>query len=546
MSSNTEAEGGAPKRKGLSLYANLLDPEASTPGSVTRAPVLFKQPESQQQDAEAAAKKQVNTALRFPPTKRPQLQSQKQKAKTTFPKGGFLPTSSSSPDATAKAGAPRPPPVKSTIADWTADDDDANGFYAGDQHNRGRKWKKRKKNNKEAARVVLDWGDVYEVSIPDNFGEYKHSDEWIQQSRDWKDRLYAHRSRAYQDSDLSSDDEDAGATRMNPRFAPPSNYNFAPPPPSDEQPKVPPPPPVEIDRDETADEVYARRMRMSQAQQPPPPPPVESLPLPPPPGAPPALQPEPLKPTMHPALAAMQSPTISRTPVRYNLPPPPAELPSEAELEKALAQDEEAPTPPSDAPTGQGTGAEEDAPRSNRPGREGFAKRFMEKYGWSKGQGLGAQGTGITTALRVEVEKRKKKSDAEGGGYVNRARQGKIVGGKKNVSEEEEVGKFGAMSEVVVLKGMLGGMDVQTEMEGGLVQEIGEECGEKYGRVERVYVWRDGENDEQEEGPPVFVKFTSQLSALRAVNALDGRIFNGNAIRARFFNTDKFESGEYE
>ena len=62
--------------------------------------------------------------------------------------------------------------------------------------------------------------------------------------------------------------------------------------------------------------------------------------------------------------------------------------------------------------------------------------------------------------------------------------------------------------------------------------------------------------------PPVFVKFTSQLSALRvgsmllevnfalsniaqAVNALEGRIFNGNTITAKFFDSEKFASGIY-
>ena len=64
---------------------------------------------------------------------------------------------------------------------------------------------------------------------------------------------------------------------------------------------------------------------------------------------------------------------------------------------------------------------------------------------------------------------------------------------------------------------------------------------------------------------PVFVKFVSPLSALRvssivsdqrswcladecfhkAVNALEGRIFNGNAIVARFFDLEKFEKGIY-
>jgi len=44
----------------------------------------------------------------------------------------------------------------------------------------------------------------------------------------------------------------------------------------------------------------------------------------------------------------------------------------------------------------------------------------------------------------------------------------------------------------------------------------------------------------------VFVKFTSQLSALRAVNALEGRVFNGNVIRARFFDSEAFEEGRFE
>ncbi|EHK99169.1 putative Splicing factor U2af large subunit A [Glarea lozoyensis 74030] len=62
----------------------------------------------------------------------------------------------------------------------------------------------------------------------------------------------------------------------------------------------------------------------------------------------------------------------------------------------------------------------------------------------------------------------------------------------------------------------------------------------EYGRVERVYIDRNGET------PKVFVKFTNQLSALRAVNALEGRIFNGNTISALFYDTETFETGNYE
>jgi splicing factor 45 len=169
----------------------------------------------------------------------------------------------------------------------------------------------------------------------------------------------------------------------------------------------------------------------------------------------------------------------------------------------------------------------------------------LSKYGWTKGSGLGAQGTGIVNPLYAKVDKRKKKPDTEGGGYVTPAGTGKILGGQKSKTTQEE-GKFGAMSEVVKLEGMLRGLDLDVELnreEGGIMQEIGEECGEKYGSVERVYIDRNGA---EADGGVVFVQFISQLSALRAVNALEGRVFGGNVIKARFWDREKFEQGLYE
>ena len=168
--------------------------------------------------------------------------------------------------------------------------------------------------------------------------------------------------------------------------------------------------------------------------------------------------------------------------MRYNLPAAPSELPSsEAELEDALRTDLREEEEPSDA-----------APRSLRPGQKGFAERLMSKYGWSKGSGLGASGSGIVNPLRVQVEKQKKKPDSEGGGFVGPGGRGKIIGGKKKGGHdaEAEEGKFGVMSEVVVLRGMVDGMDLDAEMEGagdgGLMQEIGEECGDKVSLIRKA------------------------------------------------------------
>ena len=293
-----------------------------------------------------------------------------------------------------------------------------------------------------------------------------------------------------------------------------------------EEPKEyrPPPPPTEVADDATGEDAYARRLRMS--QQPPPPPSAPPTAIP----SPPALRPPASVP---PPPTALRTPTsvppppdipppppgqITGAPVLYNLPPPPDDIPaSQAELEEALT----------------------DEPKSSRPGQAGFAERLLSKYGWSKGQGLGAQGTGIINPLYAKADKRKKKSDAEGGGFATPATTGKILGGTKSKLEEE--GKFGAMSEVIRLENMLDGMDLDEELsrDDGIMQEIGEECGEKYGSVERVYIHR-------QESPLVFVQFVSQLSALRAVNALEGRVFGGNTIVARFWSTEKFKAAEYE
>ncbi|KAJ5176324.1 uncharacterized protein N7482_002201 [Penicillium canariense] len=527
----------------MSLYANLLDPSAeSSPGTISRAPVVFKQSSEidAQSDESAAKKQQLNAAsLRFQPTKRPQL-NQKPKPKPTLPKAGLPPGVT---QASNSAGGP----AKSTLADWAATEEDDLDYYMGEKRQRG--GRKKRKKNREPQMAMQNWDDIYDPSRPNNYEEYRHSDEKILEVREWKDRLYAHRMKRSPTPDSDSDDYDRP---MNRQFAPPGS--FAPPPNLND---IPPPPPADIPDDPSGEDAFARRARMSQHPNndmampnyspPPPPPPPEQPPAPPPDVAtdedpylrrtqqsqnPPSSENAPVPPPPRP-LDAFQpsSATISRAPVRYTLPPPPEDIPaSEAELEEVFAKEQ-----PAETEDG------EDAPRSLRPGQKGFAERLLSKYGWTKGSGLGATGSGIVKPLQVKVEKQKKRPDSEGGGFVTPGGRGKIIGSKK---KEEDTGKFGPMTNVIILRGMLDGMDLDAELQraegGGLMQEIGEECNEKYGRVERVYIARDVGTP-----MPVFVKFTNELSALRAVNALEGRIFNGNTILARFFDPEKFEQGVY-
>jgi hypothetical protein len=182
------------------------------------------------------------------------------------------------------------------------------------------------------------------------------------------------------------------------------------------------------------------------------------------------------------------------------------------------------PTPPQPSQPSQPRQEEE---RTLLPGQKNFAQRLMAKYGWTKGTGLGATESGITTALRVHVEKRRRKPDAEGGGFEGPGGRGRVIapkmgkpkptssstststgGGVEGAAAAGE-GRFGKSSVVVVLDRMLDNLaaDLESEVEAGLGQEIGEECGERYGRVERIVV--------DVEGRRVFIRFVEGVSALR-------------------------------
>jgi splicing factor 45 len=129
---------------------------------------------------------------------RPSLQRAPAAAPSTTPSE---PTTADLIDSTVR------PQVKTTLADWTAEgeDNNVNGFYGGEKRQRG--GRKKRKKNKEESRVPQNWDDIYDPSRPNNYEDYKHSDEKIMELREWKNKLYAHRLAKRQDidSDSSSD-----------------------------------------------------------------------------------------------------------------------------------------------------------------------------------------------------------------------------------------------------------------------------------------------------------------------------------------------------
>ncbi|KAJ4415298.1 hypothetical protein N0V85_002789 [Neurospora sp. IMI 360204] len=483
-----------PARGGLSLYANLLEPSgASDSTSASNDAVANKQ--------DGPAKKAVN------------------------------------PAAAATAAAHQ---QRNTLADWVATEDDEY-LYNGSNNRRERGGRRKKKKKNDDRLVETNWDELYDPARPTNVEEYLRSDERIREIRDWKAVLYAHRRkrRGSFDSRRSDEEEEEDRRVTNNQFAPPASFSFAPPPmspPRATTTAAAPAPVVSIPVDESADEAYARRLALSNM-------------------APPRRSPSPAPPQPPAEPSAPDTATISRAPVRYEAPPQPPSAP-EVPGDDAMdldSGDEEVNYDAIPVPLGGASASEEpesassDAPKSKLPGQAGFAARLMSKYGWTAGSGLGASESGITSALRVQVEKRKKRSDAEGGGWAEPGGRAKIIVGKPAAGggssrEEKDGGRFGKMSEVIVLDHMLDGMsdeELRQEVEGGeLYEEIGTECGEKYGRVMRLFVEREGRR--------VFIRFTDGVSALRAVNALERRIFNGNAIVPRFYDLEKFEAGVYK
>ncbi|EWC45833.1 hypothetical protein DRE_04840 [Drechslerella stenobrocha 248] len=532
--------------KGMaSLYAELLEPRITTSDqapSIPKSTVILTASEVQapaqdatnSSDQAASTKKPVSSAaLRFQPIPRRPVPSQQKNIKRTgtsaFTKPPKIDAASDQLDSTEHPGgattATRAPVIKSTLEDWATidEEDNVNGFYAAGSRQRGGRKRRRKNKERESEQLSQSWNDIYDPSRPNLYEEYKESEERDHEVRDWRNRLYGRRRACSSDG---SDDE--GGPLPQSRFPPSNSLKFAPPPSNldistsqlSQQLAAP------IINVATGDEAWMMRARITKHNA------VTSSTR--------SLAHHKVESTSEPEMdtslydkpveMGAQSPgsptasfnsqdksaTISRAPVIYSFPPAPPDIVSESPPTEIEANGDR------DNYLDPATG--ENAARSVRPGQKGFAERLMSKYGWTKGTGLGANSSGMVHALQVKTTKGK---DNKG--------IGKIMDKNKKGNSEEE-GKFGKMSEVVILHKMVDGLEAEDPAV--LMQEIGDECSEKYGRIERVHIIHKQTEDASSK---VFVQFTSQLSALRAVNALEGRLFNGNIIKARFFDADRFE-----
>lgn len=101
---------------------------------------------------------------------------------------------------------------------------------------------------------------------------------------------------------------------------------------------------------------------------------------------------------------------------------------------------------------------------------EDFAKNLMAKYGWSKGQGLGATSQGMLNPLALADNERKGKnkeqnqSQAKSGPVGIATAKGRIVSDLKTEREQAEREKYGEPTRVVCLTNMVGRNEVDDEL----------------------------------------------------------------------------------
>ncbi|XP_047146616.1 splicing factor 45 isoform X1 [Hydra vulgaris] len=166
------------------------------------------------------------------------------------------------------------------------------------------------------------------------------------------------------------------------------------------------------------------------------------------------------------------------------------------------------------------------------------ASQIMAKYGWKEGQGLGREEQGLSTCLQVE------KTGKRAGKIINKDVE-KIKNKEKDVPspppDVEEViesnitDKMKNPSKVVLLMNMVGPGEVDDELQ----PEIEEECGSKYGEINKVLIFEIPDAVE-EEAVRIFVEFKRIESAVKALVDLNGRFFGGRSVSAQFYNLDRF------
>ncbi|XP_055355161.1 splicing factor 45-like [Paramacrobiotus metropolitanus] len=158
------------------------------------------------------------------------------------------------------------------------------------------------------------------------------------------------------------------------------------------------------------------------------------------------------------------------------------------------------------------------------------AAKIMAKFGYKEGSGLGRQEQGIASALQVE------KTGLRAGKILREAPPEPpsslfaMPPPKFNTPD-----LFRSQTKVLLLRNMVGPGDVDNDLE----PEVKEECS-NFGEVVTCLIYElPGKPDD--EAVRIFVEFAKVEQAVKAVVTMNGRFFGGRAVKAGFYDIDKFK-----
>lgn len=147
-----------------------------------------------------------------------------------------------------------------------------------------------------------------------------------------------------------------------------------------------------------------------------------------------------------------------------------------------------------------------------RPDNRTFAERMMSRFGWEEGKGLGAQESGMTSALGVQrapagskKQQQKKKEGAPGTGAAappqGMAGRSVVVDSTREHRLAEQRAQMGGDPSRVVL---LTNLCARDEVDDDLGDEVAEEAS-KVGGVERCFVYHVPGETRDEEAVRIFL-----------------------------------------
>ncbi|KAF8822269.1 G-patch domain-containing protein [Cardiosporidium cionae] len=171
---------------------------------------------------------------------------------------------------------------------------------------------------------------------------------------------------------------------------------------------------------------------------------------------------------------------------------------------------------------------------SHGDSKKSVAARMMEKMGWKHGEGLGREKQGMTGILIAR--KTDKRTGVIVQGTFPQKNDGAPTDSNPPVIQATQFNR--PPTRVVLLNNLVGAGDVDEDLQ----EEIQDEAS-KFGNLLKVKIF-EAQNIADDQAVRIFCVYESSVQATKALVAMNGRVFGGRIVRARFYDENRFEKDD--